>query len=441
MDKQKFILVASTAIFAALVLLNFLTVFTPEIGFDALWYHLTLPKLWLFKHQWFFPGGLMYYSVMPRLSETLFIPLVALTGYIGPKFLQFSAGLGAALLTYRISRFLKISKFHSTMATFSFYITWLVSWQSGSAYIDLIRTFLEISALWSLIRGKWLRGSLFLGLAIGTKWLSLGSLAIYALIFGPQIIFPALLIASPWFIIAAYFTRNPVYPLFEPFLSHTLPSFTELIPRILFSPLSLTRPVDDFLTPLAGIFFIITLIHFFYSKGNVRKISLLGLLGILFSVSLNPPSSRFMLPFLPALTISTMYALDRLKHPSLNFFKYVLLASFVFILALRVIAFEKYIPFLTHHQTRDEFLTQMSPKLPDTFIDSDSFVKDNLEGKKIIIDRLHNLYYFPYDFDHTSWVEGDKGYDYLVTVKEDPGNLNMELIHTNQVGIQIFKLK
>ncbi|KKT96647.1 MAG: hypothetical protein UW99_C0053G0005 [Candidatus Collierbacteria bacterium GW2011_GWC2_45_15] len=99
MDKQKFILVISSAIFAALVLLNLLTVFTPEIGFDALWYHLTLPKLWLYKHQWFFPGGLMYYSVMPRLSETLFIPLIALTGYIGPKFLQFLAGLGTALLT------------------------------------------------------------------------------------------------------------------------------------------------------------------------------------------------------------------------------------------------------------------------------------------------------------------------------------------------------
>ena len=40
----------------------------PELGFDALWYHLTLPKIYLENHSInFLPGGLFYYSAMPKL--------------------------------------------------------------------------------------------------------------------------------------------------------------------------------------------------------------------------------------------------------------------------------------------------------------------------------------------------------------------------------------
>ena len=66
MDKKKFVKILIWTPIILQALLNFATVFTPEIGFDALWYHLTLPKLWLLKHQWHFNGGLLYYSVMPR---------------------------------------------------------------------------------------------------------------------------------------------------------------------------------------------------------------------------------------------------------------------------------------------------------------------------------------------------------------------------------------
>ena len=82
----------------------------------------------------------------------------------------------------------------------------------------------------------------------------------------------------------------------------------------------------------------------------------------------------------------------------------------------------------------------MSANLPDTFIDSDSFIKDNLKGKKILIDKLHNLYYFPYDFDHTSWVQDYHRYDYLVTSAE-MNNQGWELVHINQAGIRVYKIK
>lgn len=38
------------AIFAFL-LIDFFAALAPELGYDALWYHLTLPKIWLMNHQ------------------------------------------------------------------------------------------------------------------------------------------------------------------------------------------------------------------------------------------------------------------------------------------------------------------------------------------------------------------------------------------------------
>ena len=83
----------------------------------------------------------------------------------------------------------------------------------------------------------------------------------------------------------------------------------------------------------------------------------------------------------------------------------------------------------------------MSGRLPDTFIDSDGYVAKNLppNGKYLLAD-LHNLYYFPYDFDHDSFAGGDIKYDYLVTKNTDPKSVAGKLIHTNEIGIQIFKL-
>ena len=55
-------------------------------------------------------------------------------------------------------------------------------------------------------------------------------------------------------------------------------------------------------------------------------------------------------------------------------------------------------------------------------------------------DDLHNLYYFPYAFDHTSWADPGKKYDYLITRGVSPKNLPGILLHTNSIGIQFIKL-
>ena len=70
------------------------------------------------------------------------------------------------------------------------------------------------------------------------------------------------------------------------------------------------------------------------------------------------------------------------------------------------------------------FLVSQASRLPGTFLDADGYVGGLPEGSKILVDKLHNLYYFPRDFDHTSWVTEKSGYDYLVTIGESPETIN-----------------
>lgn len=441
MDKKKLILLAIWLPIMLLGGLNLLTVFTPEIGFDALWYHLTLPKLWLLKQKWFFDGGLLYYSVMPRLTETIFIPLIKISGHIGPKFVQYLSGVGTGFMIWKISSKLNFSILLKSVAISLFYCTWLVSWQSGSAYIDLFRTFLETTALYFLISGSWKKGGLFLGLAIGTKWLSLGSLAVYALIFGVPLVFPAVLISLPWFIVAFKFTGNPIYPLLSPILHQTFLPISVILKNVLLFPLTVTFPFDDFLSPMMGILVILSTFSLFSRNKIIQKISAVGILGSILSVVLNPPSSRFLLPYLPALAVAAVYVIGKLKYPLKNIFIILCIISSLLILGMRSLAVKKYIPFLLGQESQNDFLTRHASRLPETFIDSDNFVRDQISpSSKILVDKLHNLYYFPYDFSHTSWANMNDIFDYLITVDTNPSEIKGELLHTNSIGIQIYKL-
>lgn len=442
MGRKKLTLIIIWTPVILLAVLNLLTVFTPEIGFDALWYHLTLPKLWLLKKQWFFDGGLLYYSVMPRLAETIFIPLIKYTGYIGPKLLQYFSGIATGYFIWKIGVKLKLTIVLKSLAVSLFYCTWLVCWQSGSAYIDLIRTFLETVALYYLISNSWLKGGIFLGLALGTKWLALLSVFIYALVFGGYLLFPALMLATPWFIVSLVHTGNPLYPLFDPLLQNSFASPLTALSRIVMLPVNLAIPFDDFLSPMMFFVVILSIMALLMRNKTTQKIALIGLLGLIAGSCLEPPSSRYVLSYLPALIISAIVVVSKMKKKLQAPIVILSVLSSVIVLGARVVANGKYIPYLLNKQSVNEFLTNYSYRLPDTFIDSDEYVKNNLSPQnKILIDKLHNLYYFPYDFDHTSWVKSRRGYDYLITTNTKPTEVEGSLLHTNQVGIQIYQLK
>jgi len=140
--------------------------------------------------------------------------------------------------------------------------------------------------------------------------------------------------------------------------------------------------------------------------------------------------------------IASVSIIDKLKSKLQFVFNSLVIVSSIGILGLRLIADYKYFPYIFGQQTQNSFLENHSDRLPDTFIDSDYYVEKNIpKDSKIIIDKLHNLYYFPYNFDHTSWAKSEIGYEYLITKNTKPSEIEGELVHTNNVGIQIYKLK
>ena len=141
----------------SLALVNLIGVLGPELGFDALWYHLTLPKIYLNTHMiTHIPGGLLYYSDMPKLTEMLYVGALSFGSETLAKLVHFAFGILSAIALYKLSRNL-FSKTYSFLAVLIFYSNLVVAWQSTTAYIDLARTFFEIMALWGFVNW-WKKG-------------------------------------------------------------------------------------------------------------------------------------------------------------------------------------------------------------------------------------------------------------------------------------------
>src|SRR5258706_11995859 len=86
-------------------IVNLIGALGPEIGFDALWYHLTLPKLYNLHHS-IYPVriGILYYGFMPKLAELLYIPGLLLGSEIFAKLIHFSFGVLTCVALYLFSK-------------------------------------------------------------------------------------------------------------------------------------------------------------------------------------------------------------------------------------------------------------------------------------------------------------------------------------------------
>src|ERR1700690_1290221 len=92
-------------IFVVQLIVNLIGVLGPETSFDALWYHLTLPKLYILRHGIFhIPGNLLFYSDMPKLTEMLYIPLLLFGNELGAKLIHFIFGALTLIVIYKLSR-------------------------------------------------------------------------------------------------------------------------------------------------------------------------------------------------------------------------------------------------------------------------------------------------------------------------------------------------
>lgn len=447
---------------------NLIGALGPELAFDALWYHLTLPKLWLINHSIeFIPGGLLYYSAMPKLAETLYAAGLAFGSEITVKVIHWLFGLLTCLALYKLSRKF-FTPFISLVAVLIFYANLVVAWESITAYIDLVRAFFEVMTLWAFVnwievkKQKWLIWSaMMVGLAITTKLLAVGSLAIFALIMIGRIkgkrwvkgirdvglfVLIAFVVPMPWLVFSYLNTGNPVYPFFSGIypISPEPVSITGFFREIwsgFMQSADPSSPVYMMLLPLI-------LWLFYKSRGafgmtTLRVIGLYALLAIIvWYFTPRTGGGRFLLPYLPAFSLLCAGIIQEVltNKKSYGFFlgKFllvILISLSVISIGYRFAANSKYLPVIVGIQSKDQFLTENLNFSFGDFYDTDGYFRENIKPTDIVLlYGFHNLYYVDFPFIDSSWVSYGDTFNYIATQNTElpPQYYDWILVYENE---------
>jgi hypothetical protein len=422
-------------------LINFIGVLGPEISFDSLWYHLTLPKIYLLNHSIFhIPGGLLYYSDMPKLTEMLYVGGLSIANEVFAKAIHFSFGLLILFSIYQISRKF-ISRKYSLIAVLIFYSSLVVGWESITAYVDLARTFFELLAFWGFInwfedkKMKWLIISgVIMGFAIATKLVAIGSLPIFLLLFAYYaftkkekvsatvkrfllFVFFAFLVPLPWFIFSFLNTGNPFYPYFSNIPVDSGQSFA--LPNLLFILRDFYNLFLNLSDPISPLYLILLPIILLVLKKSNLKIKFFAIYTfsslIIWYLTQELRGGRFIMPYLPIFSILVAYSVEKLKDKKI---KLVIMVAVVAVslssILYRGLASKKFVPVLLGKETKSEFMTKNLNFAYGDFYDTDGyFAKTIKPSDKVLLFGFHNLYYVDFPFVDSSFVNINDKFDYI----------------------------
>lgn len=426
------------------VIVNLVGALGPELSFDALWYHLTFPKLYLANHAiYHIPGGLLYYSDMPKLGEMLYTGALSFGSEIYAKLIHYFFGILTSVALYIFSRKYFNHKI-SLLIVVIFYSNLVVDWESITAYIDLIRTFFELLSLWALInwyqleKRRWLVVSAFMiGFAIATKVLAVESFfilftffiiisvlkrkGIKELIFGSFIfIVCTFIVPFPWFIFSFIHTGNPVFPFFT--TTYEVSANSPSVLKIFTDLWDLFIRSADPISPLYLIFLPLIFIFYLKMKKEIRLIVLYsGLSLILWYFTPRTGGGRFILPYLPAFSIICGAVYAELLKISGTEWKYITKIVFITIILVtfisvgyRGIANKRYVPVILGLETKQDFLsTNLNFHFGD-FYDIDGYFGAHIKPTdRVLLYGFHNLYYVNFPFIDSSWIKKGDQFNYI----------------------------
>ncbi len=421
------------------ILINLIGTLGPELSFDALWYHLTLPKLYIQNHAIIhFPGWLLYYSAMPKLTEMFYTVALLFSSEIVAKIIHLLFGILILGTIYKIARKYFDAKY-SLLACLIFYSNLVVGWLSTTAYIDLARTFYELMTFWAFLfftqkrEIKYLLlSSLFMGLTISTKLISVGSFIIYIPLFLwffgikknlkktfkyiAAFIVISLLVPLPWFIVSYLYTGNPVYPIFSGYPLDKNPLHLLNPINFISESWNLLAHSQDPINPIYIIFLPLIIFYIKQLKKYEKIFALYSLLGlIVWYLTPRTGGGRFVLPYLPIASILVVMVLKRL-HPLLKKYSTALIIIVSIIsIGYRGLANKKYIPVLLGKQTKADFLIKnLNFKFGD-FYDIDGYFAKTIKPiDKVLIYGIHNLYYVNFPFIHESYLKQGDRFNYII---------------------------
>lgn len=161
-------------------------VFSPEIGGDALCYHLNLPKIFLETGS----AAPLFYdlnSYFPMLMNYLYLIGLATGGVFSAKFFHFLTFL---LLFFALKRTIELETKNQLVAFFSALVFWLTPTffnLASTTYVDIGLSLYSFLSVWMLVQAfrnqdnaTFFMSAVFLGCAVGAKYLAI--LSIVALV-------------------------------------------------------------------------------------------------------------------------------------------------------------------------------------------------------------------------------------------------------------------
>jgi len=428
--KKDKILTLLVILFVLMILFNLIGALAPEKEFDSLWYHLTLPKIWLQAHHVFFVhGGLFYYSAMPKLAEMLYgFTLTISQNGILAKLLHFAFGIFWAILSYEILREF-FSKKLSLLLTLVIYNLYLVSWLSSTAYIDLIVAFFVAGALWSLIRYLkeedtsyiYIMG-LFMGFALSTKTYSLMMLAAISLILIMKkdyrsflkFIIISFLISFPFYLFSFLATGNPIYPIFSltdiSFPLWVYPALTYKGWLLKVWPIKLPgllwRMLSYQFTPIFGLLLLLP----FYLKKKENLLILLSIFLVFFFIlwSFLPVwEPRYFFVILPVVAVLVGFILTKIRFRAFQIaVGLLILVSVVYNGYLGYLFQKEAFPVVFGKESRNIYLEKNVAGTWFSFYDGGGYLQQTFSSEdKLLTVNYHNLFYVPVKF--TDWSTMD----------------------------------
>lgn len=414
---------------------NLIGALGPELSFDALWYHLTIPRIFFENHSIIhIPGNLLYYSDLPKNIDLIYLSILSFSNEIGVKLIHFGFGILSLFALYKLSRIF-LTKEYSLLTCLIFYSSLVVGWQSITSYIDLGIVFFEIVALSQFVlwfekkEFKYLiYSSIMLGLSLSSKISVFNSIGIYLFILiiiflnkrinflsyikasFAYILIP-ILITLPWFIFSFINTKNFIYPLFENF-------FILSFDRNLINILNLFLFSSDPINPIYLI--VLPFVLYFFKKFDYKNkilFTYVFLSLIFWLITSSVGGSRFILPYLPAFSILVAFLVFLIKNQLIK--KYLIFLIFLISISsisYRFLANYKFIPVIFGIQTKSEFLSNNLNFSFGDFYDTDNYFKETIKNTdKVLLYGFHNLYYVKFPFIDSSWVKKGDKFNYIAT--------------------------
>jgi len=453
-------------------LVNLIGVFGPELSFDALWYHLTLPKLYLsFGKIRFIPGGLLYYSAAPQFTEMLYLAGLATNLAFFPKLIHFLFGVASIYIIYKLFRhFTDITK--SLAVTLLIYSQLLVGWLSISAYTDLALLFYVLLGFLALVywknkvKGNWLiEAGLFFGIALSVK-LTVSQLIASVLIafvitrqkFKDIFIFGffSLIPVLPWLVRSYLITGNPIYPYATSWFFKSQSAGLTLNQWIYSrTPLNLVKAIwrlvftnSDILSPLLIITLPLLLIGIYKNKTKNWFISFFGIVltsGFIFWFLTPLNYNRFFLTLVPVYFLLFVLIFKNLKLPKLYFTVCgsVLTLTACLNLGFRLISNAKFVPYLVGRESERSFMKKNLNFNAGNFYDLDGQIGNITKGSKVLVDAIHNQYYLNINYSDIHDIHKGQTFDYILVGNGTEKKYELlPLIYKNRISkVSLYKAK